>query len=80
MSWNTSSVDKFLNLVQTAKAYNSKEVRMTASEAQDLAFSIMFMLNQERAHVQKVLQLQEQLIRAQNERPSMNNQLNGGSF
>ena len=78
---NTHALDKFLKTVRTAKDYNSKEVRITISDADALADCLSQMLLQERHIAQQLMQLQDKLIRAQetHTEPSDIN-LNGGAF
>lgn len=78
-SWNTTAVDKFLKTVKTAKDYNSKEVKITIQDAEQLMLSITHMLNQEREMVQKIMVLQDRLINSLNDAPRDVN-LNGGGF
>lgn len=78
-SWNTQSVQKYTQLVAQARAHNSKEVRMTIQEAQQLCDSIQFLLLQERELMQKVLRLQEQMINSAIT-PGTDMSLNGGAF
>lgn len=78
-SWNTTAVDKFLKTVKTAKDYNSKEVKITIQDAEQLVMSLTHMLNQEREMVQKIMVLQDRLINSLNDAPRDVN-LNGGGF
>lgn len=79
---NLTSVDKFLKAVKTAKDYNSKEIRLTMSEAEQLALSLGQWLLQERQLQDRIMQLQDDLLRIQSANPTTNQtvQLSGGSF
>lgn len=78
-SWNSASVDKFVKTVAQARAFNSKEVRLSIQDAESLCDSITHMLLQERELTQKLLIMHE---RAAQNAPSVptNMSLNGGSF
>ena len=78
---NLNSVDRFLKAVRTAKDYNSKEIRLTISEADALSDGISQMLLQERDLTNKIMQLQDQIINMGQSQPTptgMN--LSGGTF
>lgn len=79
---NLTPVDKFLKAVQTAKAYNSKEIRLTIAEADALTVSLGQCLLQERQLQERIMQLQDQLLKAQDVASTNPGgmQLNGGSF
>lgn len=78
---NTHALDKFLKTVRTAKDYNSKEVRITISDADALADCLSQMLLQERHMAQQIMQLQDKLIRAQEAHTGPRDiNLNGGAF
>jgi hypothetical protein len=79
-TWNTQSVQQFVNLVSQARAHNSKEVRISITDAQQLCDSICFLLLQERDLSQRLLRAQEQLIHNQKPTTLDNVSLNGGSF
>ena len=79
---NLTPVDKFLKAVQTAKAYNSKEIRLTIQEADALSASLGQWLLQERQLQERIMQLQDQLLNAKDTTGANAGtmQLNGGSF
>lgn len=78
---NLTPVDKFLKAVHTAKAYNSKEIRLTIAEADALSVSLAQWLLQERQLQTRIMQLQDQLLSASGTSATPSNmQLNGGSF
>jgi ethanolamine transporter EutH len=78
-SWNTTAVDKFLKTVKTARDYNSKEIKISTTDAEQLVMSLAHMLNQEREMVQKIMMLQDKLINATSSVSTEVN-LNGGGF
>lgn len=79
---NLTPVDKFLKAVLTAKAYNSKEIRLTLAEADALSVSLGQWLLQERQLQERIMQLQDQLLMTKdtNSANTGGMQLNGGSF
>jgi hypothetical protein len=79
MTWNTTAVDRFLKTVKTARDYNSKEVRLSTADAEQIAISLATVLNQERELTQMVMQLQQRLLNSQSSQPSEIS-LNGGHF
>ena len=79
-TWNTTAVDKFLKLVKTAKDFNSKEVKLSIQDADNLALSLALILNQERDLVTKLLQCQERLVSSREGVVEQSVTLTGGSF
>ena len=79
MTWNTTAVDRFLKTVKTARDYNSKEVRLSTTDAEQLALSLATVLNQERELTQLVMQLQQRILNTESSAPRDISQ-NGGSF
>ena len=79
---NLTAVDKFLKAVKTAKDYNSKEIRLSMTEAEQLALSLGQWLLQERQLQERIMQLQDELLRSQSNTVASNApvQLSGGSF
>jgi hypothetical protein len=79
---NLTPVDKFLKAVKTAKDYNSKEMRLSITEAEQLALSLGQWLLQERQLQDRIMQLQDELLRTQNNTGTSGGpvQLSGGSF
>lgn len=78
-NWNTTAVDKFLKTVKTAKDYNSKEIKISTQDAEQLVMSLAHMLNQEREMVQKIMALQDKLINTTSNMSQEVN-MNGGGF
>lgn len=78
---NLMPLNNFLKAVRTAKDYNSKEIRLSITEADALSDCLTHMLLQERDFTQRILHLQDQLMSKQTTAPSTQPvQLNGGSF
>jgi hypothetical protein len=79
---NQTALDKFLKMVRTAKDYNSKEIRLSISDADALSDCLTHMLLQEREFTQKIMRLQDQIIQSQNQSvtPPGAVMLNGGKF
>ncbi len=59
---NFSALDKFIKAVRTAKDHNSKEIRLTISEADAVSDCLTALLLQERELSQKIMHLQDQLM------------------
>lgn len=57
-----AGLESFLVKYQTARNYNSKEIRLTMQEAEALSIAISRMLSKESELSQKVINLQDQLI------------------
>jgi hypothetical protein len=79
-TWNTTAVDKFLKLVKTARDFNSKEVKLSIQDADNLALSLALILNQERELVTRLLQCQERLASRAEGIVEQSVTLTGGSF
>lgn len=79
-SWNTAAVDKFLRLVKTARDFNSKEVKLTIQDAEQLSLSLALVLNQERELTVKLMQCQEKLVNVTQNNAPRELSLNGGNF
>lgn len=73
------AIDKFVKQTQIAKDYNSKEVRISIQDAEQLVFGITLLLNSNTNMMQKVMELQDRLLQQQSVQPR-NMDLNGGSF
>lgn len=59
---DSAGLEEFLKKYQTARNYNSKEIRLTMQEAEALSIAISRMLTRESQLSQKVIELQDQLI------------------
>lgn len=79
-TWNSLHVEQFVKLVAQARAHNSKEVRMSISDASGLCDSITHLLLQERELTQALLRTQERVIQNSSSSTPQNISLNGGSF
>lgn len=81
MSSNFSSdpINQFVKLVNTARDYNSKEIRMSREDAESLALSLTALLARDVNLAQKVMELQEKLV-GQLQATPRNLDLNGGTF
>ena len=53
---------EFLNKFQTAKIYNSKEIRLTIQEAEQLSLGIARLLAKQSSLSDKIVALQDQII------------------
>lgn len=58
------AIEKFLKRVEAATKSRSKEIRMTTSEAQELAFELSSMLAKENSLLTKIIYLQENTTNA----------------
>jgi hypothetical protein len=74
-------MERFMKAVRTAKDYNSKEIRLTITEADAMSDCVSQLLLQERVLTEKIMWLQDQLTQNNGSQPNntpMN--LSGGSF
>jgi hypothetical protein len=72
---STSALEVFVKKYQTARSYNSKEIRLSIQDAEELATSIALVLSSVNSLSAKVIQLQDKLLADKNEID-----LSGGSF
>lgn len=79
-TWNTNSVDRFLRLVKTARDYNSKDVKLSTSDAEELAISLASVLNSEKELTQRIMQLQDRLLASGDAGAKNDVQFDGGQF
>ena len=68
-------LEQFVKKYQTAKSYNSKEIRLTLLEAEELNNAIAILLTQHAALSSKVIDLQGRLLL-----DKVEVQVSGGSF
>lgn len=68
-------LEQFVKKYQTAKSYNSKEIRLTLLEAEELNNAIAILLTQHAALSSKVIELQDRLLL-----DKVEVQVSGGSF
>lgn len=59
---NISGLGEFLNKFQTAKNYNSKEMRLTIQEAEQLSLGIARVLARQAVLADRVIALQDQIM------------------
>jgi hypothetical protein len=78
-TFSSDPINQFVKLVNTARDYNSKEIRMTREDAEKLALSLTGLLARDITLAQKVLDLQDKLISSLQTAPR-NLDLNGGGF
>lgn len=68
-------LETFLKKYQTAKNYNSKEIRLTIAEAEELSIAIALQLSESVELSKKVIILQDQLLNTE-----LGTNISGGSF
>lgn len=78
-NFNADPIHQFLKLVNTARDYNSKEIRLTRDMAESLALSLTELLAHDVSLAQKLMETQERLINSLSATPR-NLDLNGGTF
>lgn len=59
---DTAGLEEFINKYQTARNYQSKEIRLTMQDAEALSIAISKMLIRESALSSKVIELQNQIL------------------
>lgn len=72
---STAALETFIKKYQTAKNYNSKELRLTLLEAEELSLAIALLLSSSSELGATVIRLQSQLLEQRNEI-----EVSGGSF
>lgn len=72
---STAILEQFIKKYQTAKSYNSKEIRLTLLEAEELNNAIAILLTQHSTLSAKVIELQDKLLL-----DKVEVQVSGGSF
>lgn len=60
-------LEQFIKKYKTAKAYNSKEIRLTLNEAEELNMALATILANQADLSNKIIQLQEQLLNQKND-------------
>lgn len=68
-------LEQFIKKYQTAKNYNSKEIRLTILEAEELTAAIAVLLTKSADLSEKVIELQSRILEDKNEI-----EVTGGSF
>jgi hypothetical protein len=59
---NVNNLTDFLNKFKTAKSYNSKEMRLTIHEAEQLTIGIAELMARQTELADKVIELQNQIM------------------
>lgn len=72
---STSALENFIKKYQTARSYNSKEIRFTILEAEELSTAIALLLTKNDSLSSKVIALQESLLQEKN-----TIEMSGGNF
>jgi hypothetical protein len=72
---STAPLEQFIKKYQTARSYNSKEIRLTISEAEELSTAVALLLASTSTLTARVIALQDQLLADRNEI-----EVTGGSF
>jgi hypothetical protein len=72
---STSALEVFIKKYQTARNYNSKEIRLTMQDAEELSTAIALVLANVNNLSSKIITLQDQLLADKSEI-----ELSGGSF
>jgi len=72
---STSALEVFIKKYQTARNYNSKEIRLTIQDAEELSTAIALVLANVNNLSSKIITLQDQLLADKSEI-----ELSGGSF
>ena len=72
---SVASLESFIKKYQTARNYNSKEIRLTINEAEELSTAIALLLASSVDLGSKIIELQEILLSQKNEI-----EVTGGSF
>lgn len=65
MNIDTLQIRSFLDKVRVAKSANSKEVRMTTQEAEQLGLALGTLLAKELELADKIINLQDQILSAE---------------
>lgn len=72
---STAALERFIKKYQTAKSYNSKEIRLTLQEAEEISAAIALALASTNSLSEKVIELQDKLLAERNDI-----EVSGGSF
>ena len=72
---STAPLEQFIKKYQTARNYNSKEIRLTIAEAEELSTAVALLLASTSTLSARVISLQDQLLADRNEI-----EVTGGSF
>lgn len=72
---STAPLESFIKKYQTARSYNSKEIRLTLAEAEEISTAIGLVLANRNTLNERIISLQEQLLAEKTEI-----EVTGGSF
>jgi uncharacterized protein YueI len=72
---STAALERFIKKYQTANSYNSKEIRLTLAESEEISTAIALVLANTNVLNERIISLQEQLLSEKNEI-----EITGGSF
>jgi len=72
---STAPLEQFLKKYQTARNYNSKEIRLTVQEAEEISTAVALVLASTNALSARVIDLQDRLLAQKTEVD-----MSGGSF
>lgn len=72
---STAPLETFIKKFQTAKNYNSKELRLTLAEAEELSMAIALLLSSTSSMKDRIIDLQNQAMESQ-----LDLKIAGGSF
>ena len=72
---STAPLEQFVKKYQTARSYNSKEIRLTINEAEELSTAIALMLASTNTFGARIIELQDKLLAQKTEV-----EMSGGSF
>ncbi|MBX9699949.1 MAG: hypothetical protein K2X74_10970 [Acetobacteraceae bacterium] len=72
---STAALEEFIKKYQTAKNHNSKEIRLTTKESEELSTAIALLLSKTNSLNEKIIELQNKLLQ---EKSEIN--LSGGNF
>jgi hypothetical protein len=78
MSYDGTSVRRFLQQVEIARTHNSKELRISVQDAENIALNLCSLLNTHAELANKCMELQQQLLAIGNNTGS--SALEGGGF
>jgi dihydroorotate dehydrogenase len=80
-TFNNDAIEKFIKQVQVAKDYNSKEIRVVTTDAENLAMAIALLLNSNISMAKKIMELQDKVIQNLSSPQNPTNvSMNGGTF
>lgn len=75
-----STIEKFMERVESATKARSKEIRLTLSEAQSLSLAMARILERDNKLLEKIVLLQEEQNQILKDQPSNDIVMDGGEF